>query len=156
MQTLIDYAKSWVGTPYIWGGDDASGWDCSGLVQECLASVGMDPKGDQTAQGLYEYFLSRGRPKIQAAGALAFYGKPKVIHVALFIDEWRVIEAGGGGSTTKTPTDAAKQNAYVRIRPWNHRDDFVLAVLPFYPKTLSPLLADQRPFGTVRLQGNGS
>lgn len=30
---IVDYAKHYMGTPYQWGGESASGFDCSGLVQ---------------------------------------------------------------------------------------------------------------------------
>lgn len=35
-------AQELVGTPYVWGGDDADGIDCSGLVQQAYAQVGID------------------------------------------------------------------------------------------------------------------
>lgn len=134
MKTLIDYALSWLGRPYIWGGDDFSGMDCSGAVQEWLASVGMDPPGDQTADGLFRHFLGASTPLASPApGALAFYGtKGAITHVAMCIDNFRIIEAGGGGSATKTPADAARMNAFVRIRPFDARRDIISLLLPNY------------------------
>jgi cell wall-associated NlpC family hydrolase len=58
MDLLIQYAMSFIGVPYRWGGSNPiTGFDCSGLVQEILKSVYMDPPGDQTAEALYQYFL---------------------------------------------------------------------------------------------------
>ncbi|MDF1545096.1 MAG: NlpC/P60 family protein [bacterium] len=37
---FLQTALSYLGRPYRWGGDDPSGIDCSGLVVECLKSVG--------------------------------------------------------------------------------------------------------------------
>src|SRR3990172_6729299 len=117
---LLEYAKSFIGLPYRWGGDDPiEGMDCSGLVQEILASVGMDPPGDQTAQKLYDHFSLHGKIGVygeELVGALAFFGPDNkhISHVAFCIDQYRMIEAGGGGSQTKTREDAAKQNAFVR------------------------------------------
>lgn len=120
MNILRDYALQFVGKPYRWGGDDPmAGFDCSGFVQELLASVGLDPTGDQTAQALFDYFDKHGEgnptPNI---GVLAFYGESvtKIVHVAMLIDPYRVIEAGGGGSKTTTLEAATNQNAYIRIR----------------------------------------
>jgi cell wall-associated NlpC family hydrolase len=136
VRLLVEYALTFVGKPYRWGGDDAiEGFDCSGLAQELLASVGMDPPGDQTAQGLYNYFEGRGERNVYLAGALAFYGDSvtKITHVAVLMDQYRVIEAGGGGSKTTSEAAAAAQNAYVRLRPVNHRDDLIAVIRPRYP-----------------------
>lgn len=135
MKTLVDYAMSFVGVPYRWGGENPiSGFDCSGLVQEILRSAGMDPPGDQTAQALYNYFASNAQGNPRCAGALAFYGKShdKITHVAFMIDEYRIIEAGGGGSITLTKEDAALQNAFVRVRLLRYRSDFLCTIKPNY------------------------
>ena len=134
MKTLIQYAHSFLGKPYIWGGDDPIlGFDCSGLVQELLASVGMDPPGDQTAHNLYMHFINEPHTSKAKAGSLAFFGpRPKVTHVGFMIDKWRMVEAGGGGSRTKTVADAAAQNAYIRIRPIHRRTDLIAIIHPNY------------------------
>jgi cell wall-associated NlpC family hydrolase len=135
MELLLRYALSFVGLPYIWGGDDPIlGFDCSGLVQEILASAGMDPPGDQTAQGLYNFFEKTSAYNKYGLGALAFYGESvtKITHVAFMIDTYRVVEAGGGGSSSKTANDAAKLNAYVRVRLVKHRKDLVAVLKPTY------------------------
>ena len=134
VSSMIEYAMCFVGTPYKWGGSNpVEGVDCSGLLQEVLASIGMDPSGDQTAQGLFNYF-SQGCLHIKGAGAIVFYGASmsQITHVALMINEFQIIEAGGGGSKTLTREDAGKQNAFVRIRPFGHRKDFVAALMPTY------------------------
>lgn len=135
MELLRDYALQFVGTPYLWAGDDPIyGYDCSGFVQELLASVGIDPPGDQTAQGLYDHFEKNGQYNVYGLGALAFYGKDAkhVIHVAMMLDPYRIIEAGGGGSKITSKEEAAKANAYIRIRLLKNRSDFIVAIKPRY------------------------
>jgi cell wall-associated NlpC family hydrolase len=135
VELLIQYALSFVGKEYRWGGDDPiHGWDCSGLVQELLASVGMDPPGDQTAQALFDHFEKVSEWNRYGAGALVFYGKSvrEITHVAMMVDSYRIIEAGGGGSATVSSEVAARQNAYVRIRHISRRKDIVALLRPRY------------------------
>jgi len=111
------------------------GFDCSGFIQWCLQSVGMDPKGDQSAQALYEHFFELGFVNaLPKAGALAFYGSPEISHIALCINDMQVIEAGGGDSTTVNLEAAIKKQASVRIRPFDARKDLVSIIQPAYPK----------------------
>lgn len=135
MDLLIQYALRFVGVPYKWGGSNPiTGLDCSGFVQQILASAGIDPPGDQTAQALYNYFCESGTFNTYSAGALAFYGQNvnKIIHVGFMIDQYRIIEAGGGDSTTRTKEDAALKDAFVRVRLVKHRKDFLLTLKPKY------------------------
>ena len=137
MSNLRDYTLTFVGLPYIWGGDDTiKGFDCSGLVQELLASEGMDPPGDQTAQALFDHFHDMSEHR--DLGALAFYGRSiaSITHVAMLLNEYQIIEAGGGGSKTVNAEVAAQQNAYVRIRRVDARKDLIAIRNPFVPRSL--------------------
>ena len=133
-KVLRDYAMSHLGQPYRWGGDDPlHGYDCSGLVLELLKSAGLVPnKFDTTAQGLYD----RYRENCISApcfGALAFYGSIHgITHVSFCLNGTECIEAGGGGSRMKTREDAAKNNAFIRIRPIKYRNDVVGYSIPPY------------------------
>lgn len=137
MKQLIEYAKSFIGVAYIWGGaHPAYGYDCSGLIQEILASVGMDPKGDQTSQALHDHFSENGEEVWHALpGALMFYGKSKkeITHIAFCISPYQLIEAGGGGpNCTDLSKSIAAGAAHVRIRPVDHRKDLVAMIRPHY------------------------
>lgn len=135
MEFLISYALSFVGIPYRWGGENPiTGFDCSGLVQEILRSVGLDPPGDQTAQALYDHFKLFSEAGKFSPGALSFYGEnlKKITHIGFLIDSFRMVEAGGGGHLVKTKEDAGLQNAFVRIRPVKSRKDFLTTLLPPY------------------------
>lgn len=134
---IYDYAMSFVGKPYIWGGDDPiDGFDCSGLVIEIMRAWGLFPaKGDMTAKDLMAYYTRDNRGAYASTpnfGALAFFGRDvtNITHVGFCLDSFCMIEAGGGGSKTKSKEDAALQNAYVRVRPLRYRTDMQTVVMP--------------------------
>ena len=132
LRSLVSrYAFRFIGTPYKWGGETPmSGYDCSGFVQEILRSVGKDPKGDQTAQALYDIYEKNKSHNIQ--GNLVFWPKNgRKTHVAILFDENHIIEAGGGGSRTIDLNSAIKDKAFVRLRPLDYRGDNYTILDPF-------------------------
>lgn len=138
-KSVLDYAYSFLGTPYRWGGDDPmTGIDCSGLALEVLKAAGLF-KGpfDTTAQGLCTELLLKGAAKTKSPEelCLAFYGKSdkEINHVGICVSPTHIIEAGGGGSKVIDIKTAAVANAYVRIRPIDHRSDIVCVLKPKYP-----------------------
>ena len=120
----LKVAWSFLGKPYIWGGDDPMrGFDCSGFVIEVLKSVGVLPrKGDWTAHDLWMKF---GNGKLQRAipGDLVFWQNRlgHVIHVELCVSDGLSIGAAGGGSAILTIRDAIEKNAFIKVRPYNSR-----------------------------------
>jgi hypothetical protein len=106
----------------------------SGLVVEHLKSVGILPHaGDWTAEGLAKRFQGREVTRVKPGCLLFWFRGQKIGHVEIV---WHVvgervltIGAAGGGSRTKTKSDAEKQNAYIKVRP--ARPEWVKAVDPF-------------------------
>lgn len=133
----LRYAWAHLGQPYKWGGDDPlEGFDCSGLVVEILTAVGIFPhRYDSTAGGLFEDLLRRGCPELkapQAGAVIVYYDQAgNCVHTEIAIDDLHTIGASGGGSSTLTEEDAAKQNAFVKIRPWNYRGQRARILDPF-------------------------
>lgn len=133
--TIADYALKFVGRPYIWGGDGSGkcggGFDCSGLVLECLWAIGKLPKGDLTAQGIHDAIMDKSGhvvPRMYiAANDLLFFGKDAnhITHVAIALDNCLMVEAGGGGSKCTSP---ANSTGMVRVRPIASRKDLVAAL----------------------------
>lgn len=132
--SVVEYALKFIGRPYVWGGDGGGkfggGFDCSGLVVECLQAFGA-VEGDFTAQALYKHLLALGWAKVPRglvnAADVLFWGKSEaaVTHVSLAASDWQHIEAGGGGSKCKTAENSA---GMVRLRPIASRKDFVAAL----------------------------
>lgn len=120
-QSMIDYLMSFVGRWYKWGGDDPSGFDCSGLANEGLKSVGLIERGNEvdfTADGLISKFRQYAvTPPYM--GCLAFWinSTGRAYHVEICINHLQTIGASGGGSSTTTVEAAIQQNAFIKVRP---------------------------------------
>lgn len=131
--SCVRYIQRFNGKPYLWGGDDPiAGFDCSGMALEFLKKAGMVAEDfDTTANGLMVMYKN-SRVAVPMIGTFVFFGKQqKATHVGICIDSRQMIEAGGGGSKT-TDTDAAiAQNAYIRERPINRRNDILCFCDPF-------------------------
>lgn len=140
MNWIIKLALSFLNTPYKWGGNSPlqGGLDCSGFVQILMRAGGIHPGGDLTAQGIYDLVGKNGSWNKYGPGGLVFYGKSptRVTHVAFMLDDKYIIEAAGGGQHTLSVEDAAKlQDACVRIRPVDYRDDKIGVIRPHWKYT---------------------
>ena len=99
-------AERFVGTPYLWGGRESLGLDCSGLIQQALFACGRACPRDTDQQ--------------QALGApitAAEFGRGDLVfwkgHVALGVGDGRIVHANGHHMMTVIEPLA---NAVARIR----------------------------------------
>lgn len=137
--SMLDWAThvalSFIGKFYKWGGDDPSGFDCSGFCIEILKSVGLfDRNADTTAQRLYSKYKKVDAPE---RGCLAYWhakdDTTKIVHVEFCLNHRLTIGSSGGGKSTTTLAQAIKQNAFIKVRPIRQKN---LAGYndPFYTK----------------------
>jgi cell wall-associated NlpC family hydrolase len=120
---------SYLNIPYIFDGKNPlGGEDCSGLICEFLKALGKIGTNDEFgSQQLYDKFKPMTQAGGPSTGSLAFFGKDEghIDHVAMFIDDHFIVEAGHGTADTLTKAIAAERGAYSRVRPVTYRADFV-------------------------------
>ncbi|WP_419800485.1 NlpC/P60 family protein [Mucilaginibacter sp.] len=92
---LVDYAKTYLNTPYLWGGRTHFGIDCSGFSQSVFRQFKVEIKRDawqQAEQGAPVDFLQAAK-----AGDLAFFDNEagRIVHVGIMLDNERIIHASG-------------------------------------------------------------
>lgn len=125
--------------PYVYGGNNPlQGMDCSGLVCWILKRFNLLKKEeDLSAAQLYNRFSKSSETiKNPKAGALLFFGKREITHVAIAITLTRMIEAGGGDQTTKNRAIATAQGAMVRRQMIAARSDLYAILMPNWPEAL--------------------
>jgi cell wall-associated NlpC family hydrolase len=81
-------AERFLGAPYLWGGRESLGLDCSGLVQAALFACGLACPRDTDQQAELGREIARGD---FGRGDLVFWNG----HVAIGLDEARVVHANG-------------------------------------------------------------
>jgi cell wall-associated NlpC family hydrolase len=95
---LVDSAMKYLGVPYVWGGESASGLDCSGLVQRSLADLGVAvPRTarQQMKVGTEVPSLAQAQPGdliVTRGGA----------HIAIYLGNNRIIHAPRPGEQVST------------------------------------------------------
>jgi cell wall-associated NlpC family hydrolase len=92
---LIDFAKTFLNTPYLWGGRTHFGIDCSGFAQAVYLQQNIQLKRDawqQAEQGKIVDFLQAALP-----GDLAFFDNEagRIVHVGLMLNNEHIIHASG-------------------------------------------------------------
>ncbi len=94
-QKICALAKSFLGTPYIWGGKSPKGFDCSGLVQKVFGLVEIDLPRDSKDQFLIGTEINKNEIK---QGDLVFFtenNSSQISHVGIALNKTDFIHSSG-------------------------------------------------------------
>ena len=117
-QSAVRVALAQVGTPYIWGGAEPGGFDCSGLVQYSYAAAGVTLP--RVAQDQYDVGPLLTSDASLVAGDLLFFGAgtTAVEHVGIYLGDGRMVDAPHTGALVRVePVDLTAPSFVGATRP---------------------------------------
>lgn len=115
LQNLLETVRFFLNVPYLWGGKNALGMDCSGFTQIVMSLFGkqlLRNASEQATQGKEVADLALAK-----AGDLVFFDHEdhKISHVGIVIDSERVIHCSGRVKVEKLDSNgifSAEKGAY--------------------------------------------
>ncbi len=94
LHPFVRVAQRYLGTPYVWGGESARGFDCSGFIMRVMRDLGYRALPHSAAEQFrYGTPIARGSLK---PGDVVFFAntyKPGVSHVGIYLGRGRFIHA---------------------------------------------------------------
>ena len=97
-QAVLNYAYSFLGTPYVWGGSTPSGFDCSGFTSYVFRHFGVNLPRVSRSQATVGTKVSYSNLQ---AGDLVFFGTSGISHVGIYIGGGNMIHSPRPGKTVE-------------------------------------------------------
>ena len=112
--SAVAAALAQVGSAYVAGGQGPGGFDCSGLVKWAYEQAGVSLPGGSYNQINYGTSVDAGSLQ---PGDLVFYGPGGSQHVAMYVGDGQVVQAGNYDTgVTVNPVDwAGTPSGYQRL-----------------------------------------
>ena len=113
IEQLIEVAKSYIGTPYVYGGSTPSGFDCSGFVKYVYGQIGIslsrtsDTQANEGTYVAYEDLMP---------GDIVCFGSGSISHVGIYIGDGQFIHSPRTGySVCIAPLSGGSYNGRFRF-----------------------------------------
>ena len=94
LHPFVRVAQRYLGTPYVWGGESARGFDCSGFIMRVMRDLGYKALPHSAAEQFnYGKPVAKG---LLAPGDIVFFAntyKPGISHVGIYLGGGRFIHA---------------------------------------------------------------
>lgn len=117
-RTAVTTAVSVMGTPYLWGGSSANGFDCSGLIQYAYQQAGITLPRRSVDQAKAGQLIPREIGQLEPGDILTFSKEPggPISHVGLYVGEQRFIHSSSTGvrMSLLTETDPNGKHWFAR------------------------------------------
>ncbi len=94
LHPFVRVAQRYMGTPYVWGGESARGFDCSGFIMRVMRDLGYRALPHSAAEQ-FNYGLPVAKELLKP-GDIVFFAntyKPGISHVGIFLGRGRFIHA---------------------------------------------------------------
>jgi cell wall-associated NlpC family hydrolase len=104
-QQVVEYAKQFLGVPYVWGGTSPSGFDCSGLVYYVYKHFGVTL--NRVAAAMAENGTAVDLSALQPGDIVLFHNRAKysqINHVGIYAGNGLFIHAPQTGDVVKFST----------------------------------------------------
>ncbi len=94
LHPFVRVAQRYMGTPYVWGGESARGFDCSGFIMRVMRDLGYRALPHSAAEQ-FRYGLPIAKPLLKPGDVVFFANtyKPGISHVGIYLGRGRFIHA---------------------------------------------------------------
>ncbi len=94
LHPFVRVAQRYLGTPYVWGGESARGFDCSGFIMRVMRDLGYRALPHSAAEQ-FHYGTPIARELLKPGDVVFFANtyKPGVSHVGIYLGKGRFIHA---------------------------------------------------------------
>jgi cell wall-associated NlpC family hydrolase len=117
-KAIAQYAKQFLGTPYVWGGTSPDGFDCSGFVQYVYKEMGIDLPRVSFQQANAGKRI--GLNKLTPGDLVSWDNSPRnpgADHIAIYLGDGKIIEAPRPGMAVRIRRLDSNEDAWgVRIK----------------------------------------